>query len=111
MKNCPACGVLHEDSATKCEKCGKPLFPVGAYRRIDDHLVEAILTTIFCCLPFGVVAIVYAAQVRSMVRMGDIQEAMRVSESARFWSSVSFWIGLVTVGLSLLLGACNAVFH
>ena len=30
---------------------------------VPNYLVQAILTTIFCCLPFGIVAIVFAAQV------------------------------------------------
>ena len=29
----------------------------------DNYLALAIISTIFCCLPFGVVSIVYATQV------------------------------------------------
>ncbi|NER07984.1 MAG: CD225/dispanin family protein [Okeania sp. SIO3C4] len=32
---------------------------------VPSYLTQAILITVFCCLPFGIVAIVYAAQVNS----------------------------------------------
>ena len=31
--------------------------------QVPNNLVWAILTTLFCCLPAGIVSIVYAAQV------------------------------------------------
>ncbi len=50
--------------------------PSAAPVNIPNYLVFAILTTVFCCLPAGVVSIVYAAQVNSKVAMGDIAGAM-----------------------------------
>src|SRR5207237_6484686 len=32
---------------------------------VPSYLVQSILATLFCCMPFGIVAIVYAAQVSS----------------------------------------------
>ena len=37
----------------------------------DNHLVGAILATLFCCVPFGIVAIVQAAQVNSAYNSGN----------------------------------------
>jgi hypothetical protein len=97
MKSCPACDALHEDSTTKCEKCGTRLTGVENYRRIDSHLAEAILVTVFCCPPFGLFAIIDAAQARDMLRRGDFQNAARASDSAKFWVKVSFWLGFVVL--------------
>ncbi len=36
----------------------------------SSNMVWAILTTIFCCLPFGIVAIVYASKVDGMWQAG-----------------------------------------
>jgi Interferon-induced transmembrane protein len=48
-----------------------------------NNLVWAILTTIFCCLPAGVVSIVYAAQVNSKWAQGDVAGAQKASQNAR----------------------------
>ena len=55
----------------------------------DNHLVWAILSTIFCCLPFGVVSIVYAAQVESLYLQGRYEEAVDKSNKARKWAMIS----------------------
>lgn len=64
-----------------------------------NHLVWAILTTIFCCLPAGVVSIVYAAQVNSKWQSGDQQGAESASNNARTWAIISAVVGLVTTGI------------
>lgn len=61
-----------------------------------NYLVWAILTTIFCCMPTGIVSIVFAAQVNSKWQMGDIDGAMNSSKNAKTWAWVSFGVGLVT---------------
>ena len=81
-------------------------FGYGSYRapgtnptRIPNYLVPAILVTLFCCVPFGIISIVYAAQVNGKVALGDIEGALRTSRSAKKWAWVSFGVGLViTVG-------------
>jgi hypothetical protein len=70
--------------------------------------VWAILTTIFCCLPAGIVSIVYAAQVSSRWRSGDQAGAFSASRKARTWAIIAALAGvviLVIVGLSGLLGS------
>ena len=47
---------------------------------IPNYLVQAILVTLFCCLPFGVVAIIQAAQVNSKLQAGDVAGARISSE-------------------------------
>lgn len=80
---------------------------------IPNHLVWSILTTIFCCLPFGIVSIVHAAQVDSKVAAGDVQGAMDASNKARTWAIVAAgvggvfvlgWIALVMFGIAAEFG-------
>ena len=83
-----------------------PVSGYGSYRapgtnptRIPNYLVPAILVTLFCCVPFGIISIVYAAQVNGKVALGDIEGALRTSRSAKKWAWISFGVGLViTVG-------------
>ena len=62
----------------------------------DNYLVWAILTTVCCgCMPFGVVAIVFAAQVDGKYAAGDYHGAVDSANKAKTWCWVSFGIGLV----------------
>lgn len=62
-----------------------------------NNLVWAILSTLLCCLPLGVVAIVYAAQVDSKYAAGDHAGAQDASKKAAMFSWISFGIGLVVM--------------
>ena len=62
-----------------------------------NYLVWAILTTILCCLPFGIVSIVYAAQVNSKWIAGDFEGAQSASKNAKVWAWVAFGVGLTVV--------------
>jgi ABC-type Fe3+ transport system permease subunit len=62
-----------------------------------NYLVWAILTTILCCLPFGIVSIIYAAQVNSKWQMGDYEGAKQSSKNAKIWAWVSFGVALAGV--------------
>ncbi|MEZ5463583.1 CD225/dispanin family protein [Dokdonella sp.] len=66
----------------------------GTLVHVGNNLVWAILATIFCCLPTGIVAIVYAAQVDGKVSAGDTAGARESARLSAIWSWVSFGVGL-----------------
>ena len=68
------------------ERIDKPQGPPSNY------LVGAILTTIFCCLPFGIVSLIFAAQVNTKWESGDYEGAANASKNAKIWAWVSFGI-------------------
>ncbi len=68
-----------------------------------NYLIWAILTTVLCCLPFGIVSIVYAAQVNSKWTAGDYAGAQSSSKNAKLWAWVSFGFGLVGIILAVVL--------
>ena len=45
-------------------------------------MAESILVTIFCCLPFGIAGIVFAAKVSSLYAAGQYEEAGEASNNA-----------------------------
>jgi len=57
-------------------------------------LVESILVTLFCCLPFGIVGIVNATRVESLFNAGDMAGANRAADDAKKWTIVSLCVGL-----------------
>lgn len=57
---------------------------------VPNNLLWAILATLCCCLPAGIVAIIYAAQVDGKLASGDYQGAVDASNNAKMWSWISF---------------------
>ncbi len=60
-------------------------------------LVESILVTIFCCLPFGIVGIVNAAAVSSSYNMGNFALAQEKSNAAKKWTMWGLIVGIVGI--------------
>ena len=71
--------------------------PMGMQPKPNNNLVWAILTTLFCCLPFGIVAIVYASKVDTHYASGQYAEAQRASASAKTWSIWAAVIGALVI--------------
>ncbi len=76
---------------------GYQTYAPGMTTAPNNHLVMAILTTIFCCLPFGIVSIVKAAQVNNLWASGQYDAARKAADDAKKW-----WIVSVAVGVGLL---------
>jgi len=70
--------------------------------RPKNWLVESILVTIFCCLPFGIVGIIFSSQVNSKYDAGDVAGALKASKDAGTWTKVGFFTGL-GVGILYIL--------
>lgn len=72
-------------------------------RKPDNYLEWAILSTVFCCLPCGVYAIVCASNVNSLYASGDYTGAQKASENAKKWSiiaaiaSLIVWVILIII--------------
>ena len=65
--------------------------------RPSSYLALAIISTILCCLPTGIVSIIYATKVNSAYEDGKYEEANRASKNAKTWGLVS--IGLAFFGI------------
>lgn len=61
-----------------------------------SYLVWGILTTLFCCLPFGIVSIVFAAKVDGAFASGDYAGAQAASQNAKRWAIISAVVAVVS---------------
>lgn len=72
-------------------------------------LIESILVTLFCCLPFGIVGIVFASQVESKYNEGDKEGAQEMSRKAGQWTKTGFITGLIFISVYLLYSSYNLI--
>jgi hypothetical protein len=88
-----------------------PSAPVGvALPDVKSHMLWAVLSTMLCCMPTGIVAIIYASQVMSCMNSGDGEGALRASQRAFWWSLggpiawlvIGVVVGIVELGLMMV---------
>ena len=131
MTYCPKCGRQATSAERFCSSCGQELpqdaagfydpdAPQTSYEKVapppppppgatggdappDNHLAKAIISTILCCLPLGIVAIVYASSVNGKFMAGDLAGAREASRNASNWGNWSIGVGLVVGILYFML--------
>ena len=74
----------------------------GPTDKVPNYLIPAIIS-VLCCLPLGVVSIIFAAQVNGKVASGDMVGAVEASRKAKLFSYIS-------IGLGILLWGCYLLF-
>jgi len=74
-----------------------------------DYLVESILVTLFCCMIFGILGIVYSVQANSAFSSGNITAANEFSAKAKQWVTYGFWCGIAVVGIYAILALMGAL--
>jgi hypothetical protein len=65
----------------------------------ENHLVWAILSTVLCCLPLGIVSIVKSSQVNTLWYQGLPREAQKAAGDAKKWAMWS----AISAGILVLL--------
>ena len=120
---CKRCGMQIDDTASFCEHCGADQRPAvnpqpdaagyqpsqpwqpegntmpGAVTKSTPYLVWSILVTIFCCLPLGVPAIVFAAKIDNCNAQGDFAGA---AENARKSKNFMIWGAVLSVVFTII---------
>ena len=74
----------------------------GTPASIPNYLVPAIIS-LFCCLPLGVVGVIFAAQVNGKVQAGDTAGALDASKKAKMFSFIAIGLGLAGIVCYVLI--------
>ncbi len=92
---CPTCGQQIPEGSPSCQHCGARFAatpPIGVppapgyggpMPPVPDYMVWSILELLFCCLPFGIVGLIYSIQANSAKTSGRYQEALDNAEKAK----------------------------
>jgi hypothetical protein len=76
--------------------------PAGASASVPNYLIPAIIS-LFCCLPLGVVGVIFAAQVNGKVQAGDTAGALDASKKAKLFSFIAIGLGLAGIVCYVLI--------
>ncbi|MCV7101903.1 CD225/dispanin family protein [Mycobacterium palustre] len=69
-------------------------------REPDNYLVWAVLVTVLCCVPFGIVSLVYSSRVSGQWAQGRYAEAQASADNAKKWAIIGavasgvFWVAM-----------------
>ena len=69
----------------------------------DNHLAWAIVSTLLCCWPFGIPAIVNAARVDKLWHSDYEEEAIIAANNAKKWAKISTFAAIAFWALYLLI--------
>lgn len=86
---------------TAAQTQSSPQFQTSMRPKPDSYLVLSILSTVLCCLPTGIYAIICSTRVDTFWASGHYDEAVKNSKRALIWSLVG--VGLTAVGTILYI--------
>ncbi|MBD5249760.1 MAG: DUF4339 domain-containing protein [Barnesiella sp.] len=66
----------------------------------STYLAFAIIVTICCCIPTGIVAIIYSSKVSQAFYRGEFERAENLSNNALLWCLISLLLGLMCLPLT-----------
>lgn len=78
-------------------------FNGNALPKPDNNMLGAVLSTVCCCLPLGIVAIIKASKVNTLYYSGQYEEAVLMADSARKWSIWALVAGVVVSIINMML--------
>ncbi len=68
----------------------------------DNNLVWAILCTVLCCLPLGIVSIIKSTKVKELWALGDTVGAQKAADDAKKWAIWGAAAGAIVLVLYLI---------
>ena len=114
---CKQCGAQVPDGASFCTQCGypqgdqqpnlttaaPPVDLIANPQSLNDYLVQNVLSTFCCCLPAGVVGIVFSINAGSARDRGDWTAAQKNARYAKYCFWAALLLGFLT-WIMLIIG-------
>lgn len=70
---------------------GQPVKPISG----TPYMIFAIITTLFCCLPLGIAAIVFASKINTLQKAGDYAGAQEEAKKAKLATIIGMVFGAI----------------
>ena len=84
-----------------------PPAPAAAAATIPNNMVMAIVATVVslgCCLPHGLIALIFAMQVNKKETAGDIDGATKAAKQAKMFAMISIIVAVVWIVVATIFG-------
>jgi Interferon-induced transmembrane protein len=73
---------------------------------IPNHLplsiISAVMTLCCCCIPLGIIPVIFSAQVNTKIANGDFIGAKRDSDNAKLWAWIFIGVALAVFFLQMI---------
>jgi preprotein translocase subunit SecG len=66
-------------------------------------IIATVVSFIFCCLPHGLISLIYALQVNKKAAAGDMAGAAASAGSAKTWGMISIVVAVIWFILAIIL--------
>jgi hypothetical protein len=83
--------------------------PVAVANNMVLAIVASALSLIFCCLPHGLIALIFALQVDKKAAAGDLQGAADAAKKAKLIAIISIVISVIGLAVSFFFGILSAI--
>lgn len=114
VKFCPMCGaVVQEEEKSGAYEyqygtagqsvCQSPQQPING----TLYMVLSVLSLLMCCLPLGIVSIIFSSRINTQQRNGDYDGARDSANKAKLFLIISLVLGLVLDAVIFGLGYSN----
>lgn len=81
----------------------------GAPNSGTPYMILAIFTVLMCCMPLGIVSIIYASRINGLLRTGDYAGARDAAGKVKLFSIIGIIGGLVSMLLFFAFGLTDFV--
>ena len=72
-------------------------------------IIATVVSVMFCCLPHGLVSLIFALQVDKKAQAGDLVGAINAAKQAKMWAIISIAVSVVFLVIGIAFGILNAV--
>jgi interferon-induced transmembrane protein len=72
-------------------------------------IVATVVSVVFCCIPHGLVSLIFAMQVNNKAAAGDMAGALNAARQAKMWGLISIAVAVIGLVLGIVLGVLNAL--
>jgi hypothetical protein len=72
-------------------------------------ITAAVLSLCCCCIPFGIVPLIFSTQVNTKLAAGDYSGARSASDNAKLWSWISIGVALAAFVLNLFVNIAGTL--
>lgn len=87
--------------------------PLSAAEPVGNNMVLAIIASaislFFCCIPHGLVSLIFATQVAGKVAAGDTPGAMNAARQAKMWAWISIIASVVWIVIAFVFGVIGGI--